>query len=111
MRLIGLAVILTSLILAPLAAEAQAGKLSRIGVLMNLYPPDADPPQALRQGLRDLGYVEGQNLVIDWRYQQGRDNRLPTLAAELVRLKPDVIVADVTVASAPPCRRPRPSRS
>jgi putative ABC transport system substrate-binding protein len=85
---------------APLAAGAQpqAGKLWRIGVLMNLYPPDADPPQALRQGLRDLGYVEGQNLVIDWRYQLGRGDRLPILAAELVRLKPDVIVADSTVA-------------
>ena len=85
---------------APLAAGAQqqAGKLSRIGVLLNIYPPDADPPQALRQGLRDLGYLEGQNLVIDWRYQLGGGDRLPTLAAELVRLKPDVIVADVTVA-------------
>jgi len=85
---------------APLAAVAQqqAGKLSRIGVLMNLYPPDANPPQALRQRLRDLGHVEGQNLVIDWRYQLGGSNRLPALAAELVRLKPDVIVADVTVA-------------
>src|SRR6266849_6781869 len=85
---------------APLAAGAQqqAGKLLRVGDLMNLYPPDADPPQALRQGFRDLGYVEGQNVVIDWRYQLGRGDRLPTLAAELVRLKPDVIVADVTVA-------------
>ncbi len=85
---------------APFAAGAQpqAGKPSRIGVLMNLYPPDADPPQALRQGLRDLGYVEGQNLVIDWRYQLGRTDRLPALATELVRLKPDVIVADSTVA-------------
>src|SRR5712692_9822512 len=85
---------------APLAAGAQqqAGKLSRIGVLMNLYPPDADPPQALRHGLRELGYVEGQNLVIDWRYQLGRSDRLPTLAAELVRLKADVIVADRTDA-------------
>ena len=88
-----------TLLAAPLAPEAQPpAKRSRIGVLLNLYPPDADPPQALRQGLRDLGYVEGQNLVIDWRYQLGRDNRLPTLAAELIRLKPDVIVADVTVA-------------
>src|ERR1700756_2239338 len=88
-----------ALLAAPLAAEAQpAGKTSRIGVLMNLYPPDADPPQALRQALRDLGYVEGQNLVIDWRYQLGRDNRLSTLATELVRLKPDVIVADATEA-------------
>ena len=68
---------------APLAAEAQpqTGKVWRIGVLMSLYPPDADAPQALRQGLRTLGYVEGQNLVIDWRYVQGRDDRLPTLAA------------------------------
>jgi putative tryptophan/tyrosine transport system substrate-binding protein len=88
------------LLVTPFTAEAQqqAGKLLRIGVLMNLYPPDALPPQALRQGLRDLGYVEGQNLVIDWRYQLGRANRLPTLAAELVRHKPDVIVADATVA-------------
>src|SRR6266852_9790142 len=85
---------------APLAAGVQqpAGKLSHIGVLMNLYPPDAHPPQALRQRLRDLGYVEGQNLVIDWRYQLGGTDRLAALAAELVRLKPDVIVADVTVA-------------
>jgi ABC-type uncharacterized transport system substrate-binding protein len=59
---------------------------------------DGGPPQALRQGLRDLGYVEGQNLVIDWRYQLGPDNRLPALATELVRLKPDVIVADATSA-------------
>ena len=94
--------LLTSLAMAlaaPLAVEAQpTGKVLRIGVLMNLYPPDADPPQALRQGLRDLGYVEGQNLIIDWRYQLGRTDRLPPLAAELVRLKPDVVVADVTVA-------------
>jgi ABC-type uncharacterized transport system substrate-binding protein len=84
---------------APLAADAQqAAKVWRIGVLMDLYPPDANPPQALRQGLRDLSYVEGQNLVIDWRYQLGGSDRLPALAAELVGLKPDVIVADSTVA-------------
>ena len=88
------------LLAAPLAAEGQqqVGKLSRIGVVMNLYSPDAHPPQALRQRLRDVGYVEGQNLVIDWRYQLGGTDRLAALAAELVRLKPDVIVADVTVA-------------
>jgi putative ABC transport system substrate-binding protein len=85
---------------ATLAAGAQqpAGKPSRVGVLMNLYAPDAAPPQALRQRLRELGYVEGQNLVIDWRYQLGGSNRLPALAAELARLEPDVIVADVTLA-------------
>jgi putative ABC transport system substrate-binding protein len=85
---------------APLAAEAQqpAAKRWRVAVLLNLYAPSADPPQALRQGLRDLGYVEGQNLVIDWRYQLGQADRLTDLAAELVRSKPDVLVADVTVA-------------
>jgi putative ABC transport system substrate-binding protein len=94
-----LATVAGGLLAAPLAAEAQqAGKVYRIGVLMNLYPPAADAPQALRQGLRDLGYVEGQNLVIDWRYQLGRADRLSTLATELVRLKPDVIVADATGA-------------
>src|SRR5438876_1930966 len=88
------------LLAAPLAAEGQqqVGKLSRIGIWINLYSPDAHPPQALRQRLRDLGYVEGQNLVIDWRYQLGGTDRLAALAVELVRLKPDVIVADVTVA-------------
>jgi putative ABC transport system substrate-binding protein len=94
--------LLTSLagaLAAPIAARAQqAGEMSRVGVLMNLYPPDAEPPRAFREGLRGLGYVEGQNLVIDWRYQLGRSDRFPTLAAELVRLKPDVLVADVTVA-------------
>jgi len=99
MRLIGLAVVLTlTLILAPLALDGQqTGKVWRIGVLLNLYPPEADPPKAFGQGLRDLGYVEGRNLIIDWRYQLDRD-RLPALATELVRLKPDVIVADVTSA-------------
>ena len=80
---IGLAVVLAlSLILAPLAAGAQqqSGKLPRIGVLMNLYPPDAPPPQALRQRLRDLGYVEGENLVIDWRYQLAIVADVPTVA-------------------------------
>jgi len=84
---------------APFAAGAQqATKVYRIGVLMSLYAPDSDPPQAFRQGLRDLGYVEGQNVVIDWRHTQGRDDRLAGMAAELVRLRPDVIVADITAA-------------
>ena len=99
-RPIGLAVILAlSLALAPLATEAQppADKLWRVGVLMSLYRPDAPPPQAFRERLQSLGYVEGQNLHIEWRYAQGRDDRLPTLAAELVQLKVDLLVADVTL--------------
>src|SRR5260370_28651515 len=88
-----------SLLAAPLAAQAQhATKVWRVGVLMNLYAPDADPPQALRQRLHDLGYIEGKNLVIDWRYQLGQDNRLPPFAIELVRLKPNAIFAAVTGA-------------
>ena len=88
-------------LIAPLAAEAQpqAGKVWRIGVLTILYPRDADPPQAFRQGLRALGYVEGQNIIIEWRDAHPRDDRLPGLAAELVRLKVDLIVADVSVAT------------
>src|SRR5438045_5086526 len=90
-----------AVIAAPLPAGAQspAGRVSRIGVLMNLYPADADPPKAFAQRLRDLGYVEGQNVVIDWRYAEGRDDRLPRLAGEMVRRQPDVIVADSTQAT------------
>jgi putative ABC transport system substrate-binding protein len=54
--------------------------------------------EAFRQGLRDLGYVEGQNLVMEYRYMEGRAEQLPDLAAELVRLKVDVIVAGGTAA-------------
>jgi putative tryptophan/tyrosine transport system substrate-binding protein len=54
---------------------------------------------AFRQGLRDLGYVEGQNMTIEYRWAEGRFERLPDLAAELVRLKVDVIVSVVTQAS------------
>jgi len=96
MLLIGLAITLTlSLILAPLAAEAQqAGKNARIGVL--LLPPRAGAGgtyiQALREGLRDLGYVEGQNLLLEIRWAEGRPDLLPDLAAELLNTRPDVLV-------------------
>jgi len=102
MRLIGLAVILTlSLTLAPLAAEAQqAAKIDRIGYL-SPSPAAANPhlPEAFHQGLRDLGYVEGRNLMIEYRYAEGKPERLPALAAELVALKVDVIVASSTVGA------------
>src|SRR4029077_1728690 len=78
---------------APLGAEAQqAAKIARIGYLApNLT--DAHLPEAFRQGLRDLGYVEGRNVVIEYRDAEGKYERLPALAAELVALKVDVIVA------------------
>jgi len=94
--------VIAAVFAAPLASHGQAppraGKVARVGILMNLYAPDAGPPQALRRALRELGYIEGENIVIDWRYQLGRGDRLPALAAELVRLQPDVILADATAA-------------
>jgi putative ABC transport system substrate-binding protein len=95
MRLIGLAVVLAlSVILAPLAAEAQeAAKIHRIAFLGSTSPGGyASQMKAFREGLRDLGYVEGQNLLIEFRWAEGKYERLPELAAELVRLKPDVLV-------------------
>jgi len=91
-----------SLLAAPLVTDAQpAGKVSRIGWLSAGFPrPDRDPPvDAFRQGLRELGYVEGQNLVIEYRGAEGRDERLPDLAAELVRLHVDVLVAVGPIAT------------
>jgi putative tryptophan/tyrosine transport system substrate-binding protein len=95
MRRIGLAVVLTlSLILAPLAVEAQqAAKVARIGWLALNLAAAPHVPEAFRQGLRDLGYVEGRNVVIEYRDAEGKPERLPALAAELVALKVDVIVA------------------
>jgi putative ABC transport system substrate-binding protein len=88
-----------SLLATPLAAEAQqAGKVHRIGVLS----PGASPLgllEAFREGLRDLGYVDGQTVVIEWRFADGKNERLPTLADELVRLKVDVIFAVNTPAA------------
>jgi putative ABC transport system substrate-binding protein len=83
---------------APLIVKAQpAGKVWRIGLLS---PTSQSPSiEAIREGLRTLGYVEGQNLVIEYRSAEGRFDRLPDFAAELVRLRVDVIVAVVTQAS------------
>jgi len=84
-----------SLLAAPLAAEAQpAGKVPRIGFLSTTSSSDRPAlVDAFRQRLRELGWVEGQNVVIDYRYAEDRVDRLPDLAAELVRLKVDLIVA------------------
>ncbi len=76
------------------AAEAQPpGKSPRIGVLMSgSLEPHRAVLEAFRQGLRKLGYTEGQNILIEYRFSEGREERLPDLAAELVQLKVDVIV-------------------
>jgi putative ABC transport system substrate-binding protein len=85
---------------APLAAEAQqAAKIARIGYLTSSLGDDPHLLEAFRQGLRDLGYVEGRNVVIEYREAEGKADRLPALAAELVALKVDVIVAPITSAA------------
>jgi putative ABC transport system substrate-binding protein len=87
-------VIAGGLLVAPLSAEAQqAAKIARIGFLVLNMAAAAHPPEAFRQGLRDLGYVEGRNVVIEYRDAEGKPERLPALAAELVALKVDVILA------------------
>jgi putative ABC transport system substrate-binding protein len=87
---------------APLAGEAQqAAKIPRIGWLAN--NPTAAPHllEAFRQGLRDLGYVEGHNVVIEYRSSEGKPERLAALATELVALKVDVMVSGTVVAVFP----------
>src|SRR5436309_1750535 len=81
----------------------QPGKVPRIGYLTISYPPTMARPTPLReaflQGLRELGYVEGKNILIEYRYAEGKSERFPDLAAELVRLKVDIIVANVTAGA------------
>jgi putative ABC transport system substrate-binding protein len=74
-------------------------KIFRIGVLSPGCHPPSSALNLLLQGLRDLGYVEGQNLAIEWRYSEGKAERFADLAAELVRLQVDVIVAMSTPAA------------
>src|SRR5262249_22080527 len=84
----------TLLSTASFVAAQQPKKVPRIGVLSATSPSTISARvEAFRQGLRDLGYVEGKNIVIEWRYAEGKPDRLPALAAELVRLKVDVIVS------------------
>src|SRR6185503_15000396 len=80
-----------ALLIAPLAADAQQPqKVRRIGFFGNA---PSSQVEAFRQGLRDLGWVEGQNMILEYRWMQGRPERLPELAEELVSLRLDVILA------------------
>jgi len=93
--------LLLACVAAPLAVEAQQpGRVYRLGFLsMRAGPTDNPQLDAFRAGLRDLGYVEGRNVVLEIRYADGHDDKLASLAAELVRLNPDVIIAQSGVAS------------
>src|SRR5215470_14817619 len=104
MRRIGVAVVL-AVLLAPLAAEVQeAGKLYRIAFLSagSRSPTLPHLELAWIQALRDRGWVEGQNLVIDYRYAENRYDLLPVLAADLTLTKPDVmfVVGDQAIKAA-----------
>ena len=94
----------TGLPAAPPRAQRPAG-VPRIGILSagNASLPRTPQWQGFFEGLRDLGYVEGQTVALEWRYAEGREERLPELAAELVRLPADVIVT----VSTPPAQAAR----
>jgi putative ABC transport system substrate-binding protein len=102
MRVLSLVTIFAlTLLAAPFDAEAQpAEKVYRIGVLTGGSPSPPRVLSPLTEALRELGYVEGRNLVIEGRYAEGRLENLPNLAAELVRLRVDVIVTFTTPATA-----------
>jgi putative tryptophan/tyrosine transport system substrate-binding protein len=97
MKKAGLSSILVGVVLLALAviAEAQQSKkVPRIGYLSNLDPASESVRfEAIRVALREHGYIEGQNIAIEYRYGEGKTDRYPELAAELVRLKVDIIVA------------------
>jgi putative ABC transport system substrate-binding protein len=102
MRLIGLVVVLTvGLLDAPFAAEAQpAGKAHRIGFLGNSTAAlEANLVTPFREGLRELGYVEGQNIAIEYRWAEGKYERFPGLIAELLAQRVEVIVTAGTPAT------------
>ena len=90
---------LVALLVLAYAQPARADRTYRVGILEVVSPAmNAANFAAFKEGLRDLGYVEGRNLVIDYRSADGHPERFPVLAAELAKAKPDVIVARTTVA-------------
>ena len=93
------AVLVLGLFAAPLAVNAQqVGKVPRIGVIGELSP--ADPfLAAFRQGLRELGYAEGKNIVVEYRYAHGMVDRVPEIVAELIRLKVDLLMVGGAAAA------------
>ena len=101
-RPVTLLVVLAAILAAPLAVDAQPPKVARIGYLVtgSLESPEAQVIlNAFRQGLRERGYVEGQNILIEYRGADGKIERLPGLATELTRLKVDLILAGATPAA------------
>lgn len=90
-----LAIIIALTVWVARVETQQPGKIPRVGVLRPGAPADLTE-DSFRQGLRELGYLEGKNIIVEYRYAEGRLDQLPELAAEMVRLKPDVIVVGST---------------
>src|SRR5215471_19547370 len=98
-RLVVLATLTSFLLASTFNVEAQpAGTVPRIGVVApaGVHDPDIE---AFRRGLRELGYVEGQNLLVEYRAAEGIQERLPALFGEMLRLKVDVIVTGTLIAA------------
>jgi len=100
--LLSVLVVATQLAIAMVADAQQAGKVPRVGFVSARAEPTPITPDssadALRQGLRNLGYIEGKNLVVEYRYFEGKVDRIPSLVAELLHLKLDVLVSVNTLA-------------
>jgi putative ABC transport system substrate-binding protein len=103
MKRVAVPSILIAVVLLALGVTAEAqqlGKVHRIGILSGGFPGSSADIEAFRQGLRDHGYVEGKNLIIEYRYAEGKRDRYPDLVSDLVRLKVDVIIANGTEPTA-----------
>ena len=102
-KLVGIVALVVTLAMCGAVAEAQQpGKVPRIGYLSVSSPSAMSArTEAFRQGLRELGYVEGENIVIEWRSREGKSERVPALVAELVRLKVDFIVTAGATSTRP----------
>ena len=92
--------LLTALASCSLAHAQQPGRVYRVGFLWDSPAVWPHALEAFRRGLRDLGWVEGQNIVVEYRWAEGKFDRLPAMAEELVRLKVDVIVAPTSIYTA-----------
>jgi putative ABC transport system substrate-binding protein len=88
------------ILVSPHRAEAQPAKVPRLGFVSATGDPNTPGPQVegFRQGLRDLGYIEGKNIVVEYRNAAGKPDRTPSLVAELVQLKVEVLVTPYSAA-------------
>src|SRR5687767_7024397 len=92
-RVLSILLVVVLLAVAVIAEAQQPKKVPRLGYLSNTdAATDSARAERIRLALRELGYIEGQNIAIEYRYADGRSNRAPEHAAELVRLKVDIIV-------------------